>query len=147
MQFHYELGVQIYSISKRQRGTNNTTLFYIVDQINHGVPNLVQPEVGVEIAELNLMAGSRATAFSDYETASSYLDKAMSLLPTSHWQEKYDLSLRLYFLSAKATYLRSCNNTQETITLLNAILKNGRSIRDKLDAYHLYITVSAISVR
>ena len=134
----------MYSIAKRQRGTTNTTLFHIVDQINHGLPNLVQPEVGLEIAELNLMAGSRATAFSDYETASSYLNKAMSLLPTSHWQENYDLSLRLYFLSAKATYIRSCDNIQETTTLLNAILKNGRSIRDKLDAYHLYITVSAI---
>ncbi len=135
----------LYSKSKEQ-GSNDTT-FHIVDQINHGVPSLVQPSVRVEIAELNGKAGARAMAFSDYETASSYLNKAMSLLPTSHWQENYDLSLRLYFLSAKATYTRSCDNIQESITLLNAILMNGRSIEDKLDAYHLYVTVSAIFVR
>ncbi|KAL3760940.1 hypothetical protein ACHAWU_009619 [Discostella pseudostelligera] len=138
-QFHYELGMLLFSISKRQ-GTNDAT-FLIVDQINHGVPSLVQPEGAVEIAELNLKAGVRAMEFSDYLTASSYLSKAMSLLPTSHWQDHYELSLRLYFLSAKAAYSCSTDNIQHTRTLLKAILENGRSIGDKLDAYHLHVTI------
>lgn len=141
LQFHYELGMLLFSISKRQ-GTNDAT-FLIVDQINHGVPSLVQPEGAVEIAELNLKAGVRAMEFSDYLTASSYLSKARSLLPTSHWQDHYELSLRLYFMSAKVAYSCSTDNIQHTRTLLKAILENGRSIGDKLDAYLLHATVSA----
>ncbi len=130
--------------SKSKEKDSNDAIFQIVDQINHGVPSLVQPEVRVEIAELNLKAGARAMEFSDYETASSYLRKAMSLLPQSHWQDHYELSLRLYILGAKA---ESCSSTRQTRRLLKSILENGRCIRDKLDAYHLHVTVSANTMR
>jgi len=132
----------LYSTSKGQ-DSSSIAPFHIVDQINHGVPSLVQPEFGVEIAELNLKAGTRAMEFSDYETASSYLSKAMSLLPQYHWRDNYELSLRLYILSAKAAYSCSRDNIQQTRTLLKSILENGRSIGDKLDAYYLHVTVSA----
>ena len=131
----------LYSKSKEQ-GSNDAT-FLIVNQINHGVPSLVKHEIAVEIAELNLKAGDRAMAFSDYETASSYLSKAMALLPQSHWRDHYELCLRLYILSAKAAYSCSRGNIQQTRTLLKSILDNGRCIGDKLDAYYLYVTVSA----
>lgn len=140
LQFHYDLGMLLYSISKGQ-GSNEGT-FQIVDQINHGVPSLVQPEAGMEIALLNLKAGARAMEFSDYETASSYLSKAMTLLPQNHWRDHYDMSLRLYILSAKAAYSCSCDNIEQTRTLLKTILENGRTIGDKLDAYYLHVTVS-----
>lgn len=130
--------MKLYFISK-EHGLNDT-IFPIVDQINHGVPSLVRPEVAVEILELNLKAGARAMEFLDYETASSYLSKAILLLPQCHWQDHYELSLSLYISSAKAAY--SCGDTQQTRTLLNAILLNGRCIEDKLDAYYLHVTVS-----
>ena len=141
LQFHYDLGMLLYSKSKEQ--DSNDVIFHIVDQINHGVPSLVQPEIGVEIAELNLKAGDRAMTFSDYETASSYLRKAMALLPQSHWRDHYEMSLRLYMLSAKAAYSCSRGNAQQTRALLKSILDNGRCIGDKLDAYYLNVTVSA----
>mmetsp|Transcript_29922 Transcript_29922/g.63473 ORF Transcript_29922/g.63473 Transcript_29922/m.63473 type:complete len:914 (-) Transcript_29922:1454-4195(-) len=136
-QFHYDLGILLYSTSKGQDLSG--TVFQVVDQISHGIPSLIQPELQIDIAELNFSAGSRAMDFSDYETAYSYLNNALSLLPKNHWSSHYDFSLRLFFLRAKAAY--SCGNIEEAYDSLKKILEKGRCIEDTLDAHHLKATI------
>ena len=116
-------------------------IFQVVDQINRGIPDLIQPDTKMEIAELNFRAGSRAAELSDYVTAQLYLNNALALLPKNHWSSQYyDFSLRLYFLRAKVAY--SCGDIKKSSGLLKKLLVNGRCIKDKLDAYYLYVTVS-----
>ena len=115
-------------------------IFQVVDQINHGVPSMIQTVMKVQVAVLNLQAGSRAIELSDYKTAYTYLKNAHSLLPENHWSTQYRLSLQVFFLGAKAAY--SCGNLEEAHDLLQTILQKGHCIEDKLDAYYLHVTVS-----
>lgn len=75
--------------------------------------------------------------FLDYETATSYLSKAILLLLQCQWQGYYELSLSLTFQVLKLhTHVVIPN------TLLNAILLNGHCIKDKLGGYYLHVTMS-----
>jgi len=139
LQFHYDLGMLLRSTFKVH--DLGDAIFQVVDQINHGVPSLIQPEVQVDVADLNFSAGSRAMKLSDYKTAYSYLNNALSLLPQGHWNSHYELSLRLYFLKSKAAYSRG--NIEEAHRSLKQILEKGRCADDMLDAYHLHVSVSA----
>lgn len=127
----------IYSASK---GTDlvDDVIFQVVDQMNYNVSS-IPLSMQVDVAELNFSAASRAMGFSDYQTAHSYLENALVLLPADHWTSNYELCLRLYFLKAKAVY--SCGNIEKAYESLKSILERGRCIEDKLDAYYLYVTV------
>ena len=118
----------------------NDSIFQIVDQINHGVPSKIPPDMKINIAEFNFNASSRAMELHDYKMAYSYLKNAHSLLPKKHWRTNYDLSLRIFLLQAKAAY--TCGKVKKAEDSLKTILKMGRSLKDKLDAYYLYVTVS-----
>ena len=98
----------------------------------------------IVIAELNCSAGRKAMDLSDFETAYSYLNTALPLLPKNHWRRHYDFSLRLFLLRAKTTYLRG--NIKEASDSLKEIIENGRCIEDTLDAYYLHVTVSTFCV-
>ena len=118
------------------------TIFQVVNQINHGVPELIQEQQlhkKVEISDLNFHAGSRAIDLSDYETANSYLCTALSLLPANHWSTHYEMSLKMYFVAANAAY--ASGNSKKAFELIKSILEKGRCIEDKLDAYYLYATM------
>jgi predicted ATPase len=117
-------------------------IFQVVNQINHGVPELIQEQQlhkKVEISDLNFHAGSRAIDLSDYETANSYLCTALSLLPANHWSTHYEMSLKMYFVAANAAY--ASGNSKKAFELIKSILEKGRCIEDKLDAYYLYATM------
>ncbi len=76
----------------------------------------------------------------DYEMAQSYFSNAFSLIQEDYWTLKYEFCLRLYFLSAKAAY--SCGNIEKASIMLKRIIKEGKCVEDKLDAYFLYVSVS-----
>ncbi|KAL7538257.1 hypothetical protein ACHAXR_008411, partial [Thalassiosira sp. AJA248-18] len=136
-QFHYDLGMLLHSASKDQ--DLGARIFQIVDQINHGIPDLIRPDMQMDIAVLNFKSGSTAIEFSDYDTALSYLNNALLLLPINHWSSNYELCLRLFYLKAKATY--SCGDIENAYELLKKIIEKGRCTEDKLDAYYLYVTI------
>jgi len=136
-QFHYNLGVLLNSVS---RGKDlGGAIFHVIDQMNHGIPGLIQPTMLKDVIRLNFASGSKAMDRSDYKTAQSYFSNTFSLLAKNHWSGHYEFSLRLYFLSAKAAY--SCGNIEKAYGLLKQILKEGCCLGDKLDAYYLYATI------
>jgi len=135
--FHYNLGLLLFSVS---RGKDlGGAIFHVIDQINHGIPQLIQPQMTRDIIELNFYSGSKAMDRSDYKTAQSYFSNSFLLLPEDHWSSDYEFSLQLYFLSAKVAY--SCGNIEKAYILLKKILEEGCCLADKLDAYHLYATI------
>ena len=137
-QYHYSLGMLLYSMIK---GSDvRDIIFSIADQINHGIDGVlgISSELRLDLAELNEMAGVKAVDCSDYVTARSYLNIALSLLPTDHWISHYDRSLRLSFLLARSAY--SCGDVEKAQGILQEILGECRCIEDKLEAYFLLVT-------
>jgi predicted ATPase len=92
-------------------------------------------EVVIALAELNMRAGKQAMDGCDHKTAYSFLQAALSLLPSNHWERHYDVSLRLHFLVACAA--NSNLNDDEAELILNKILENTRCIEDMLPSYLL----------
>ena len=92
-------------------------------------------EVVIALAELNMRAGKKAMDGCDHKTAYSFLQAALSLLPSNHWERHYDVSLRLHFLVACAA--NSNLKADEAELILNKILANTRCIEDKLPSYFL----------
>ena len=120
------------------------SIFSIVNQINRGVPSLVEKNMLNDITKLNVDSGSRAMEGSDYVTAQSYFNYALTLLPENHWISSYDFSLRLFLLRSKAAF--SCGDIETAYTSLKEILDKGGCLEDKLDAYSLYVSVSVSSI-
>jgi len=136
-QFHYNLGIILYSISReRDRGG---AIFQIVDQINHGTKSMIDPEMKEALIELNFDAGSRALNLSDNDMALVYLEKSCSFLPQNHWDSNYEFSLNLLLLIGKAAF--SCGNLDRAYDALKDIIKEGRCLEDKFEAYHVYVTI------
>ena len=113
-----------------------SVIFQVVDCVDHGIPNLIQPSMRAEIAKLNFKAASRAMELSDYDTAQNYFNQALVLLPENHWENDYEFSLGFYFLRSKVAY--ACGDVENASTLLKEIIDKGSCLQDKLDAYYLY---------
>ena len=105
----------------------------IASQINHGKEWILKDnEFSIAIAELNMKAGKKALDGCDDKTAYSYLGTALSLLPKDHWENHYDLSLRIYFLMASAS-----NSNDEAELMLQKIFEKARCLDDQLPSYLL----------
>ena len=115
-------------------------IFSIADQINHGIDNIPahKSNVRIALAKVNKLAGAKAVELSDFATARSYLNVALSLLPSGHWQSHYDMSLQLSTLLAKSCY--SCGDANKARCILQEILEESSCIEDKLPAYFLLVT-------
>jgi predicted ATPase len=112
-------------------------LFSIVDQIKLGIGSLEDesPELRIEIAKLNELAGTKAVICSDYVTSRSYFTRALSLLPTDHWKSHYDISLEYSLRLAKSHY--SCGDSDKAECILRDMIGQCQSFEDKLPACEL----------
>ena len=134
MKFHYHLGKVLYSFCDGKDAGD--TIFLIASQINHGKEWILRDdELRIGIAELNMKAGKKALDGCDHETAYSYLCAALSLLPKDHWENHYDLSLRLGFLVASAA--NSTCHYDKAIIMLRKIIEKAHCLDDQLPSYIL----------
>lgn len=131
--FHYDLGMVLHSVSKGK--IIDGIAFAIADQINYDIDQLLSesPEVRIEIANVNKVAGLKARDCSDYARSCSYFTCAMSLLPPDRWKSHYEISLEVYFLLAESLYIRG----ESAEGMLTELLQECRSFDDKLPAFFL----------
>ncbi|KAL7537493.1 hypothetical protein ACHAXR_007855 [Thalassiosira sp. AJA248-18] len=157
-QFHHNIGMLLYYATQ---GTNiDGCIFIIADQINH--LEMRDPLLRITIAELNHKAASKAMGNSNFAAAYFYSNAAMKLLPPDSWQHQYDLSRGIFMVQGNAAYTEghmkeatrrffydphaSAKHTfpplYKTIgSALDMILINGKSFKDKIDAYYLKISM------
>ena len=137
-QFHYSLGMSLYSTTKGN--TVDEIIFSIADQIKHGIDSLAgkNPELRINIAKLYALSGTKAVACSDHAASRSYLTYALSLLPTDRWKSHYDLNLRFSLLLAKSCY--SCGDVEKAQCILQEMTGLCHSFEDKLPAHALLAT-------
>lgn len=112
-------------------------IFDIVNQFNMGIDTISGQSEKTELAKLNLTAGRKAKAAAAYEAAVRYLRVGIELLPEDSWQSQYDLTLASYESTAEAEYLSI--NHESSKKLVDIILKNAKTLLEKVNAYELQI--------
>jgi predicted ATPase len=100
--FHFEIGMLLLSSTdSRQKGSK----LLILSQINHGVPSLLRDDYQrLSIATLNHEAASESMQCYNYTSSYELSKTAISLLPNDSWSTHHDMSIKFYFLLAKAAY-------------------------------------------
>ena len=103
--FHFDIGMVLLASYEKNTIQSTSTLFAILDQINHGILLLQDEAQHISIAKLNLQAGMESLRRSNYTSAYNFAKSAVSLLPDdSPWTKHYDLCLKLYMLLSRAAY-------------------------------------------
>ncbi|MDX2232821.1 MAG: AAA family ATPase [Leptolyngbyaceae cyanobacterium bins.349] len=112
-------------------------IFDIVNQLNMGLALIDSPAQRQQLAQLNLIAGSKAKASAAYEPALRYLLVGIDCLDATRWQHSYELTLALHQTAAEAAYL--AGNFEQMDHLLNSVLQQGRTTLDQIPAYTVKI--------
>ena len=81
------------------------TIFEIVNQLNRGAALITQPEEREQLAELNLIAGTRAKNSTAYASALTYLLAGAALLTEDCWERQHALAFSLQFHRAACEFL------------------------------------------
>jgi predicted ATPase len=103
--FHFDIGMLLLSSFGDRTEEKSKILFYILDQINHGVPDLLQDEEQrVMIVKMNHEVASQMMHSYNYTAAYQYSERAVALLPENCWSQSDDISIDVYFLLSKAAY-------------------------------------------
>ena len=139
VRFHEMLGMALINASKDDE--EDATALTIVCQVNRSLTSIKQrsSSVRVQVSSLNYKAGIAAMKRSDYATATSYLGTALQLLPDNHWESNYSLSLQAHMAIAKASY--SIGDTEKAQAMLEMIFKHATCMKDKLDAFYLFVNL------
>jgi len=66
-------------------------IFEIVDHLNHGVSDAIDPAMRIRLAQLNLKAGRKATESAAFANAAVYFRIGLGLMKESDWRDHYDL--------------------------------------------------------
>jgi PAS domain S-box-containing protein len=85
-----------------QRGE---AIFEIVNQLNRGAALMTEREEREQLAELNLLAGTRAKASTAYASALTYLTAGMALLEEDCWERRHELIFALELDRAECEFL------------------------------------------
>jgi diguanylate cyclase (GGDEF)-like protein len=112
-------------------------IFDIVNQLNLGSKFISSQSQQIDIANLNLMAAKKAKASAAYQPAYEYLKAGLDLLPTTSWEQHYELSLSIHLEAAEIAYL--CTNFEQTKQLAAVVIKQARSLQDKIEIYKVQI--------
>jgi predicted ATPase len=103
--FHFDIGMLLLSSFGDRTEEKSKILFYILDQINHGVPDLLQDEEQrVMIVKMNHEVASQMMHSYNYTAAYQYSERAVALLPENCWSQSDDISIDVYFLLSKAAF-------------------------------------------
>ena len=107
-------------------------LFDIVDHVNRGSDLIASPQEKLELLDLNLEAGKRATRMAAYEQGLSYFAAAVALLPSEAWSTNYSRALELFTAAAEAAFMTGKYDRVESSA--TQVLKNAHSALDKVPA-------------
>eukprot|EP00985_Skeletonema_marinoi_P007653 scaffold3390_cov162-Skeletonema_marinoi.AAC.1 len=144
--FHFSYGMALVPLAYGDGEGDDSILLTAANQFNLAGPEAVQDKSqNFTVANLNLQAGKKAMEMSDFVLAYSYFDNGISFLRKKHWEEHYNLSLKLFDLAAK------CALTNGDIVILRLLSEQvmlyARSYEDKLNVLYLVTCSLAFSFR
>ncbi len=112
-------------------------IFAIVDQLNLGSELMTVKMEKEKLAELNLVAGKKAKLSAAFEPAFDYLKSGISLFQENGWEMQYELTLSLHEEAVESAYL--CGSFKEMEKRIEAVLRNSKTILDKINVYETKI--------
>ncbi|QRK07689.1 AAA family ATPase [Archangium violaceum] len=131
---HLEVGRRLRGSAEREL---DERLFETVGQFELGAELLTEDAEKLELATLNLRAGSRAKALSAFRSARGFLARGIDLLPRDAWRSHYELTFRLHREAAECAYFTGDQRLVDQ--LLASALTHARSRFDKADLYTLQL--------
>lgn len=133
----FHIGYRLWTKSSPMLLANK--IFLVANLLNHGTKLLTDPSERYKAAAMNLEAGSNAMSLSAFQDAARFLKAGIDFLQgttgsrTDCWREKYELSLSVF--SAAADAQLCCQNFDCVAFLVEQVLQNATSVKDKLRAY------------
>jgi len=103
-------------------------IYEIVNQLNRGLHLIASVEERERIADLNLIAGTRAKSATAYDAALKYLRAGSALLTEETWQRNYELVFSIERLMAECEML-----TAEMVAAENRMLRLSQRARNRHD--------------
>ncbi len=103
-------------------------IFEIVNQLNIGVGLIKEQAQRFQVAQLNMIAGSKAKASTAYTAAAIYLNTAIQLLSSDSWHSEYQLTVSIYSLATEVAYLNG--DFEQMEQLGSVILQNATNLLD-----------------
>src|SRR5262249_51527943 len=80
-------------------------IFELVNQLNRGAALITEPKECEQLAELNLLAGTRAKQATAYASALTYLRAGAALVAEDCWERQHALTFALEFHRAACEFL------------------------------------------
>mmetsp|Transcript_37175 Transcript_37175/g.83539 ORF Transcript_37175/g.83539 Transcript_37175/m.83539 type:complete len:1332 (+) Transcript_37175:185-4180(+) len=130
--YHLLIGTRLYMDTPDEKMKD--LIFFVVDNMNHGVALINDHDKRTEVAQLNLQAGEKALSSSAFQSASEYLLAGISFLDTESWSTDYDLALRLYDAASEALFVVGEFDT--LMTIVEEPLRMAKCFEDKLNLYN-----------
>ncbi len=112
-------------------------VFEIVNHWNRAITLVLDPSERNNLAQLNLIAGSKAKASTAYEPALNYFHTGVTLLSNRAWQTEPQLILALHEGAAEAAYL--CGNSDQMEEWVSVILAQNLKPTEYVKAYETQI--------
>ncbi len=116
-----------------RKGNLNDNVFDTVYNLNIASNLIDGPQERIDLARLNLIAGSQARKAAAIEPAYIYYRKGLELIGEDCWQADYDLALDLYTGAIEASGLGGHENKMETWFAL--VKKHARTLLDQIPVY------------
>lgn len=114
-------------------------LFEITHQLNQGRGLITESAKRLELAQLNLRAGRKATAATAYVSAAEYLSIGLELLPPDSWQRAYLLTLNLHIAAAEAEYLAI--HFTRSVALVETAMAQSTTLLDQVSIFELQMQI------
>ncbi|MBD2692464.1 trifunctional serine/threonine-protein kinase/ATP-binding protein/sensor histidine kinase [Anabaena catenula] len=112
-------------------------IFEIVNHWNRVINLILDPQEKKNLAQLNLIAGSKAKASTANEPALTYFQTGLTLLSDESWQTEPHLTLALHEGAAEAAYL--CGNSDQMEEWIGVILSQNLQPTKSVKAYTIQI--------
>jgi predicted ATPase/signal transduction histidine kinase/CheY-like chemotaxis protein len=120
-------------------------IFAIVNHLNQSRDIIQRQTDRDELAELNVIAGTKAKTSVAYQEALTYLQTGLALLGEESWERRYELVVALYVEAAEAACLSG--DYEQMRQLLDVVLHRANTVQDKVKAYGIEILSYSAQVR
>ncbi|MEA5552793.1 AAA family ATPase [Anabaena cylindrica UHCC 0172] len=108
-------------------------IFEIVNHLNIGAELIDFQVERYNLAQLNLIAGSKAKDSTAYESAIKFFKMGLEMLLNDSWQTHYQLTLNLYVETIEVEYLNT--NFEQAEKLFDIFIQNSKNILDTVKVY------------
>ncbi|MGE3919593.1 MAG: AAA family ATPase [Gammaproteobacteria bacterium] len=135
-EIHFKIGTLLLETTPQNKVKE--FIFDIVNQLNAGSRFITEKNKIWQLIRLNYQAGERAKDSTALKAAMNYLKIAHDLLPSSCWQEQYELSFNILFIYVQTLFGNAEYDEAEKV--IRELLKNVKNPIDESKIRFMQVT-------